>query len=88
MKIRMKTQIVGARNGVRWPPSGSEIELPEREAAKLCAAGLAEPVAEPEPVETAIPPKAEEREDDKPRRGRPAGSKNRPKLAEEVSDGD
>lgn len=49
MKIRMKTQLTGSRNGVRWPVAGETKELPEGEALELIAAGLAEPVkAEPE----------------------------------------
>lgn len=59
MKIQMKTKIAGSRNGVRWPVAGSVVDLPDGEAADLCAAGLAEPVAgEPE---KATPRKAEKR---------------------------
>lgn len=97
MKIRMKAQILGTRNGVHWPKPGEPVELPEREAAKLCKAGLAEPVTK-EP-ETATPPKPEVStepepekavvtdEEQRPKRGRPPGSKNRAK-SEDVSDGD
>lgn len=44
MKVRMKEQILGTRDGVAWPPAGGEIELPDHEAKKLCAAGSAVPV--------------------------------------------
>ena len=49
MKIRMKTQLSGTRNGVRWPLAGESKDLPEGEALDLIAAGLAEPEkSEPE----------------------------------------
>lgn len=49
MKIRMKTQLTGSRNGVRWPAPGETKDLPDGEALDLVKAGLAEPVkAEPE----------------------------------------
>ncbi|MGV4984518.1 hypothetical protein ACVB8X_13940 [Streptomyces sp. NRAIS4] len=61
MKIRMKTAVSGSRNGVPWPPRGGTVELPDDEAAGLCASGMAEPVADDE-VETAtVPDDAEER---------------------------
>ena len=44
MKIKMLEQITGTRDGVRWPAVGEEIDLPDHEAAKLCAAGRAKPV--------------------------------------------
>lgn len=45
----MKTKITGSRNGVRWPDAGGVKDLPDNEAADLCAAGLAEPIpSEPE----------------------------------------
>ena len=50
MKVRMKTQITGTRDGVRWPAPGGVVDLPSREAAKLVDAGFAEAVAEA-PVE-------------------------------------
>lgn len=54
MKIRMKLFISGGRaDGTDWPPPGSVLEVEDREGAELCAAGLAEPVAEvEEPAET------------------------------------
>lgn len=41
----MRDQISGTRNGEPWPPPGAEIDLPDQEAVKYCANGLAEPVA-------------------------------------------
>ena len=46
MKIRLKTEITGLRNGVPWPAVGETMELPDNEAAEMCAAGHGEPVAE------------------------------------------
>lgn len=46
MKVRMEIQITGTRNGVRWPAPGGEVDLPDGEAADLCAQGFAVPVAE------------------------------------------
>jgi len=54
MKIRMKVDVSGARNGRAWPARGEVIELPDGEAADLCASDMAEPVADDD-VETAVP---------------------------------
>lgn len=54
MKIRMKIQIVGTRDGVAWPPVGGEKDVPDHEGARLCANGFAEPVVE-EKSEKAVP---------------------------------
>lgn len=61
MKVRMRDQLTGSRNGVRWPAPGEIKELPDNEGADLCAAGLAEPVAEVAKPEKATPRKAEKR---------------------------
>lgn len=56
MKVRMLIDVSGARNGQPWPPRGQDVDLPDDEAAGLCAAGIAEPVAEPDAdVEKAVP---------------------------------
>ena len=56
MKIRMKADISGSRNGQPWPRRGEIATLPKGEAADLCAAGLAEPVADQDgDVEKAVP---------------------------------
>ena len=58
MKIRMKVDLSGTRNGQPWPARGEVADVPDAEGAALCSAGMAEPVAEPpaEKVETATPP--------------------------------
>lgn len=57
----MNIQITGTRDGVRWPPPGEVKDLPDHEAARLCAAGSAEPVAERAQPEKAVAPAAEKR---------------------------
>lgn len=48
MKVRMKVQVLGTFEGVRWPAPGGEIDLPARVARHEIAADRAEAVAEPE----------------------------------------
>lgn len=59
MKIRMLVAMSGTRNGARWPALGDTASLPDAEAARLVASGLAEPVDDTAPVETATAPPAE-----------------------------
>ena len=59
MKIRMLVAMSGTRNGARWPAPGETATLPDTEAVRLVASGLAEPVDEGPPVETATAPPAE-----------------------------
>lgn len=60
MKIRMKVQMSGTRNGQRWPKRGEIAELPTAEAAHYVAAGIAEQVTDKPPApETATTPTAE-----------------------------
>lgn len=63
MKVRMRVDVSGTRDGRPWPPRGEVADLPDDEAAALCAAAMADPVAEPDgDVEKAVPPqKAETR---------------------------
>jgi len=69
MRVRMRVTMSGTRDGEEWPPRGAETELPDGEAADLCAAGLAVPVSDTDDttVETATAPEATER---RPARGR------------------
>ena len=48
MKVRMKGDVSGSRNGVPWPARGEVMELPDDEGAQLCASGLATPVKDTE----------------------------------------
>jgi hypothetical protein len=61
MKIRMKVDMSGTRNGSPWPARGEVTEdIPAAEAAHLVSCGIAEEVADaPKPVETAVQPPAE-----------------------------
>ena len=53
MKVRMKQQLTGSRNGLRWPAPGEVIDVLEVEAADLVGAGLAEPVKAEKPADKA-----------------------------------
>ena len=62
MKIRMKLYISGGRaDGSDWPPPGGVMEVEDREGAELCAAGIAEPVAEERKAETRPAPETAEK---------------------------
>lgn len=55
MRIRLLGDISGTRDGVNWPPRGSEMDLPDDEAAALCGQQMAEPVVDLEAgVERAV----------------------------------
>lgn len=85
MKVRLKIDVSGTRNGAPWPARGEIVELPDQEAADMCANGQADPVAEKasDKAEKAVAPEAEQRsglttEDGPTRRG-----PGRPRKAEE-----
>jgi hypothetical protein len=61
MKIKMLVGISGSLDGQPYPPRGGEWEVNDVAGAQLCAKGLAKPVAEKEPVETAVEPEPEKR---------------------------
>jgi len=65
----MRYQLSGTRDGVPWGPPGSEYDLPDAEAAKYCANGIAEAVAQRAKAETATAPAAEERDEPAPKTG-------------------
>jgi hypothetical protein len=44
MKVVLRHDISGTRNGEPWPPAGAELDLPDAEAAPLLASGAARPV--------------------------------------------
>jgi hypothetical protein len=68
MKIRMRVQVSGTRNGQDWPVSGSVIDLPDDEAAQYCAAGMADPVTTFAEAETAAEPEPEKRGPGRPKK--------------------
>lgn len=53
MIVLLKGDISGTRDGLPWPPRGSTVDLPDDEALKLCASGMAVPMPDVE-VETAM----------------------------------
>lgn len=74
MRVRMRVEVSGTRNGEPWPAKGDIVELPKEEAANLLAIGLAvetddeepqevaeENAAAPDDAETATPRKASPR---------------------------
>jgi hypothetical protein len=61
VKVRMLVQVSGTRDGRDWPVRGSVVELPDAEAAQYCRAGMAEPVAVFDDIETATLPEPEQR---------------------------
>ncbi|WDO09955.1 hypothetical protein ME763_32210 [Streptomyces murinus] len=88
MKIRMKTDVSGSRDGQPWPRRGSTLEVPDAEGADLCKAGIAEPVAkkDAEAVEKATPPDdAEQRQaaddDQQPQQQGPVTTESAPAVA-------
>jgi len=60
MKVRMKVEITGTRDGKEWPARGEELEVSDEEGRDLCASGVAEPVKE-DKTEKATAPRAETR---------------------------
>jgi hypothetical protein len=55
MKVRMKVDVSGGRNGVEWPRRGGTVDLPKDEAVQMCRNGMAEPVdSSADEVETAM----------------------------------
>ena len=59
MRIRMKSDVSGTRNGKDWPHRGEVADFPEDEALELIGAGMAEKVsgkAAADDVETADAP--------------------------------
>lgn len=66
MKVRLLVQVSGSKNGKDWPPVGDVVEVSDEEGAQLCAAAIAEPVAEKsaDKAEKAVAnPKAETRKE-------------------------
>ena len=41
MRVTIVAQISGTRNGQPWPKPGESVDLPDPEAAQLCAIGAA-----------------------------------------------
>lgn len=76
MKVRMKVDMSGSRDGEPWPHRGETVDLSDVEGAKLCNSGIAEPVADKDAdVETATVTEPAEERDEPKRRGRPPKAK-------------
>ena len=62
MRVRMKIDVSGSRDGEAWPRRGQTFDVPDGEGADLCASGMAEPVADGDSdVEKAVPDDDEQR---------------------------
>jgi hypothetical protein len=62
MRVRMKTEVSGSRDGQPWPKRGETFEVSDSEGAELCASGMAEPVADGDKdVEKAVPGDSDKR---------------------------
>jgi hypothetical protein len=61
MKVEMKMQLTGSRNGLRWPPAGEVVDLPDGEAVDLCSQGCAVPVVADEAEKRPASKRAEKR---------------------------
>jgi hypothetical protein len=87
VKIRMKADISGARNGRPWPRRGDTIDVPDGEGADLCAAGIAEPVADKgRKTETATPADdAEKREEPQEPEKKPLTTDSAPAAAKKTT---
>lgn len=60
MRVEMRIEMSGTRNGEPWPHCGCTIDVPDAEGAALCAAGSAVPVVVSD-KRTAAAPRAERR---------------------------
>ena len=58
MKVKMKVNLSGTRDGVAWPGVGEVVDLPDAEAAHMLAAGMASRVGDAE-VEDATAPQGD-----------------------------
>lgn len=56
MKVRMKVDVSGSRNGQPWPSRGGVVDVPDDEGAHLCSAGMAVPLMPESEPETAVTP--------------------------------
>ena len=57
MRLTMKIQIVGVRDGVEWPAPGGVIDVPDHEAESLIGCGYAEEATDaptPDPAPPAV----------------------------------
>lgn len=54
MRVKLKAQISGTRDGVAWPPVGTVVELPEDEARQMIYAGTAGPLDDKDAAEPVV----------------------------------
>lgn len=82
MRVKMIVELSGSRDGKPWPRRGEIADLPDEEAAQMCASGMAETIkggtekavpakpetTEPEPSEVTEKPAPEKRGPGRPRK--------------------
>jgi hypothetical protein len=56
MRVRMKTDVSGSRDGRAWPKRGETLDVSDTEGADLCGSGLAVPAADSDDTEKAVAP--------------------------------
>lgn len=54
MKVKLKVQLSGTRDGVSWPAVGSVVELPDDEARDMLVSGVAAPLDDKDNPESAV----------------------------------
>jgi hypothetical protein len=54
MKVKLKVQLSGTRDGVPWPAIGSVVELPDDEARDMMASGVADPTDDKDKPEAVV----------------------------------
>lgn len=54
MKVKLRVQLSGTRDGVPWPAVGSVVELPDDEARDMLTSGTAEPVNRSDTPESVV----------------------------------
>jgi hypothetical protein len=50
MRVRMRVEVSGTRDGKPWPQRGQIAEFNDEEALELCASGIGEPVKYEQPA--------------------------------------
>lgn len=55
MRVKMKVDMSGTRDGVPWPPRGTVIELPDAEAQQYLDADMAVPAGKEAPETATMP---------------------------------
>lgn len=55
MKVKLKVNLSGTRNGAEWPAVGGVVDLPDAEAAQMLASGMASSVKDDQVKDATAP---------------------------------